>query len=168
MLYWSYQQVKSKTKWKWSSPHSKYLCLKGRCYKEGAQHAFDTFLHCCSHSQMFSYHHVTYFCSNLSLGISPQKIANRSDVLLAFNWNNSTWLCHWTRKGGINFFCVQMLQHMLLADSKPTDFWKIPFWCICWLVNGPCSSKVLVSKNSEKLLPNTLFWELPVYSASNL
>lgn len=60
------------------------LVPKKRCYKEGVQHVFDTFLHCCSLSQMFSCHHVTHFCSNLSLDIQlPQKSSNRSDVLFA-------------------------------------------------------------------------------------
>lgn len=58
------------------------LMPKKRCYKEGAQHVFD--FHCGSHSQMFSYHHVTYIFSNGSLDIwLPQKSSDRSNVLFA-------------------------------------------------------------------------------------
>lgn len=55
---------------------------------------------------MFSYHHVTYFCSNLSLDIQlPQKSSDRSDVLCADFENSKSWLWD-TEIRSENFLCM--------------------------------------------------------------
>lgn len=143
------------------------MCLKDRCYKEGAQHVFDTFLRCCSHWQMFSYHHVTYFCSDLSLVCSDHKkhLTDQMSYLLTFNWNSNRWLWHRTQEGAISVvlhikccspWCLQISKYWFLnlKIAILMHFFQ--------LINCSCLSKVLLDKITEKLLCNTTIWDLSI------
>lgn len=127
---------------------------------------FDTLFHCCSHSQMFSYHHRTYFCSTTSQYInSIHKKAYRSSLyLLTSNRYNSSWCWDRTEDGEVSFifFIHQMFQHTGLVDFAILIFWKITL-LLLWLTNCFSLSKVLLGKGIEKLLPNATFWDFLIH-----